>query len=376
MSEVEQLPAVPGRGEIRPLTSLRGLAALAVVMQHFSTTVQEHTVTTIPSIPPHGYMAVDLFFVLSGFIMAYNYQDDFRRHGLSAFPGFLGKRVARIVPLNLFMLAVIVALGQASLAIQGRNIIYTSRSFWIDLTSNVLMLQGLGIGMNMNGPSWSISVEFAAYLLFPILLIAVGFSRFRVALANTFVCIVALSLLAVTQPRLGLGAETVVANVVRCFTEFSIGLFTFRLFGVASIRAAMGHEAIRVTAMCLSVASLGLRLDLVAALSFPLLILSLAATHERASRAMSHPILRWLGVISFSLYLIHQPFREIELEILQKLHPAPLDPAWAMLLIVKGSVSVIPFAWASYTYVEHPGRRLISGLIRRGNRSDAAASKG
>jgi peptidoglycan/LPS O-acetylase OafA/YrhL len=67
----------PIRREIKPLTSLRGIAAMAVVAQHFSATAQSLTQTTIPSLVPHGYMAVDLFFVLSGFIMCYTYLESF-----------------------------------------------------------------------------------------------------------------------------------------------------------------------------------------------------------------------------------------------------------------------------------------------------------
>jgi peptidoglycan/LPS O-acetylase OafA/YrhL len=57
--------------EIKPLTSLRGLAALAVVLQHFAATFQRHSFAVFPSPVPHGYMAVDFFFALSGFIMCY-----------------------------------------------------------------------------------------------------------------------------------------------------------------------------------------------------------------------------------------------------------------------------------------------------------------
>ena len=91
--------------EIKSLTSLRGIAAMAVVMQHFSATAQTHAAVTIPSLVPHGYMAVDLFFVLSGFIMTYTYGADFETHGMRAFAGFMGKRVARIVPLNILAVA-------------------------------------------------------------------------------------------------------------------------------------------------------------------------------------------------------------------------------------------------------------------------------
>jgi hypothetical protein len=85
-------------GEIIALTSLRGIAAMAVVMQHFSATAQLHCLVPMPSLVPHGYLAVDLFFVLSGFIMSYTYLSSFQRNGIRAFGDFLLRRVARIVP--------------------------------------------------------------------------------------------------------------------------------------------------------------------------------------------------------------------------------------------------------------------------------------
>jgi len=86
--------------EIKALTSLRGIAAIAVVLQHFSATAQLHSSGWIPSIVPHGYMAVDFFFVLSGFIMSYNYFPLFQTDGIRAFLPFFLKRVARIFPLG------------------------------------------------------------------------------------------------------------------------------------------------------------------------------------------------------------------------------------------------------------------------------------
>ena len=61
------------RKEIVPLTSLRGFAAMAVILTHYSATLQPLASATFPSLAPHGYLAVDIFFVLSGFIMAYTY---------------------------------------------------------------------------------------------------------------------------------------------------------------------------------------------------------------------------------------------------------------------------------------------------------------
>src|ERR1019366_8292811 len=140
--------------EIKPLTSLRGFAALAVVMQHFSAAAQSLTPNRIPSLVPHGYMAVDFFFVLSGFIMCLTYLSAFQAERIKAFPGFLLKRVARIVPLNVFVLLVLMVLGLISRVTIGSNMFFNDASLAFDLPANVLMLQGLGIGTNLNGPSW------------------------------------------------------------------------------------------------------------------------------------------------------------------------------------------------------------------------------
>src|ERR1051326_6615721 len=143
--------------EIRPLTAMRGIAALAVVMQHFSAAAQSLTPTWIPSLVPHGYMAVDFFFILSGYIMCLTYLPAFEANGVKEFPGFLLKRVARIVPLNVFVLLLLIALGVVSRLVMSTNIFFNDSSIWFDLPANLLMVQGLGIGTNLNGPSWSIS---------------------------------------------------------------------------------------------------------------------------------------------------------------------------------------------------------------------------
>jgi peptidoglycan/LPS O-acetylase OafA/YrhL len=61
----------------------------------------------------------------------------------------------------------------------GRNVFYASDNLSYDVVCN-LLLQGIGFGRNLNGPSWSISTEFAAYPLFPVIL-ALAFSRRRAA---------------------------------------------------------------------------------------------------------------------------------------------------------------------------------------------------
>src|SRR3954447_21165602 len=205
-------------GEIKALTSLRGIAAMMVVFQHFSVTAQQHSEVTIPSLVPHGYIAVDLFFVLSGFIMAYTYLADFRAHGVQAFPGFIMKRVARIVPLNTFAVLFVLAAGAVSMKCLDRNIFHASTNIPFDAISNLIMVQGLGVGLNLNAPSWSISTEFAAYFAFPLFLWLVFKQRWAFAVGAIAVCFAVLAVIALTHGRLGLDTASIEGGVARCAT--------------------------------------------------------------------------------------------------------------------------------------------------------------
>lgn len=361
-SNQNKAPGTAG-GEIIALTSLRGIAAMAVVMQHFSVTAQEHSVTSIPSLVPHGYLAVDLFFMLSGFIMSYTYLASFEAVGMRAYGDFLRKRVARIVPLNVAVLCIFVIAGQLSLMLLGSNIIYVSDNLPADLLANLFMLQGLGIGRNLNGPSWSISTEFAAYFLFPLFMAAV-FSRQRsIRILALVAGIAVLGWLASLHPRLSLATEDIGQGVLRCFAEFTIGMASYRLYSKAMRGASLlGSDAACFTLMAFCAFFMGMRVDLPAVLLFPLLIVSLALNQGRASRMMSNAVFYFLGLVSFSLYLLHQLFRPVELALLQAWHPAPLDVPAALLFALAGSLSVVPFAWLAYCYVERPGRAFMRRL--------------
>lgn len=347
--------------EIKPLTSLRGFAAMAVVMQHFSATAQEHTNVTIPSLVPHGYMAVDLFFVLSGFIMAFTYAADFEAQGLRAFPGFLGKRVARVVPLNLLALALILIAGALSSAVLSKNLFYESQNLLYDVIGNAFMLQGLGLAQNLNGPSWSLSTEFAAYLLFPIFFAVVLGRQRPVAVAAAVVAVLALARIAMLNGHLSLADESIGKGLGRCFTEFCLGMATYRALQAPRFARLMTPDWVAAAFLAGAAAMMTLRLDLPAALLFPGVVASLACNRGLVAAAFSTRVPYFLGVVSFSIYLLHNLFRPLELAILQALHPAPLSGPAALLFAFVGSLTVIPFAWLAYVTVERPGR----GFVRR-----------
>ena len=343
---------------------------MAVVMQHFSATAQQHSFAVIPSLVPHGYIAVDLFFALSGFIMSYTYLDRFRRDGGRAYGGFLVKRAARIVPLNLAVLAILILAGVASVALLGHNCIFTSDNVVADLLANAAMLQSLGVGHNLNGPAWSISTEFAAYVCFPALIVVAFHRRVTMAVGTLVVCVALLCLLAASQSRLGLGVEGVKQGLLRCFTEFTLGMLAYRLLRSGRV-VGLGCDGTVATLAVSCALLMLLRVDLPAVLLFPLLIAALAANEEgapgggRAARLLSHSWLHFLGVVSFSTYLLHQLFRPTGLALLRAVHPEPLDMPGALLFALAGSFSVLPFAWLAYHTVERPGRALVQRAFGR-----------
>ena len=349
-------------GEIKALTSLRGLAAMMVVMQHFSATAQRHAAVPIPSLVPHGYMAVDLFFTLSGFIMAYTYHADFARHGVRAMPDFLVKRAARILPLNTTMVVVIVLAGMLSRMLSGNNIFSASNHVLFDAACNIFLLQGFGIGMNLNGPSWSICTEFAAYLLFPVLL-ALAFSRrFAIMVLTVLVAVGALTIVALNHPRLGLDTSLVAGALTQCFAQFVIGLCTFRCTLVPWARRLLKADWPAALAGAWIAMALILRVDLLAAAGFPVAVAALACNDGRIKRVMSMRALYFLGEISFSIYLVHDPLRALALASLRFVHPFPIGAAPALGFGLLSSLLVIPPAWLAYVVIERPGRRFVRRL--------------
>ncbi len=345
--------------ELKGLTSLRGIAALAVVMQHFSSTAQLHCAVTIPSLVPHGYVAVDFFFVLSGYIMCYTYLRSFQQRGWEAYGPFLKKRAIRLLPLNVFVTLTTLALGWISAQWLGRNIFFGDIRVPQDVLSNLLMLQGLGIGKNINGPSWSVSAEFLAYLAFPLLIQGAFSARRGLCMLTGVAALAALLAVALTLPRLGLGAEGPLLGGTRCVSEFTLGMLAYRWGHSIAGTRWLARAAVAPTALACSVGLLLLRIDLLVALSFPFVVAATAQAGGRTDRLLSHPWLHLLGEISYSLYLIHNAFRPAELELLRWLHPAPLSGPQAMALALMGSLSVLPCAWLSFRFVESPAREYL-----------------
>ena len=238
------------RKEIAPLTGLRGVAACWVVVYH----VHEFDQVGGPFAPllKHGYLAVDVFFILSGFVMALSYQPLFA----AGFTGrnyatFLLRRVARIYPLYAVLTGIIVFLMLRHL---GSRI--ELEQILARFAFNVTLTDAWGLSSPFDGPAWSISTEFGAYLLFPLLAVATLYRSDRSALITAFVCALILSALALLPtPRADIGLRQGPLDLfwggtawplLRCITEFSTGLIAYRFAKDPGVQRICGSNAFAV----------------------------------------------------------------------------------------------------------------------------------
>src|SRR5271166_1046431 len=146
------------------LDAWRGVAALMVALHHFPTNSSIYGLALVRN----AYLFDDFFFVLSGFVIAANYQDRIAR-GFNI-RRFMLLRIGRLYPLHFVMLLAF-ALTETLFALSGsvsdsgRDFFSGSTSPWA-LATNLLLIQSLGFndGLTLNGVAWSISAEMWMYL--------------------------------------------------------------------------------------------------------------------------------------------------------------------------------------------------------------------
>lgn len=304
-------------GRIEAFDSLRGLAAIGVVLWHYGAHFQTYPAYELFS-PFYraGYLLVDFFFVLSGYVIARAYWKQGREQHLMA---NLRARFARLYPLHFFTLFA-VALMQWMLIRTGHTpFVYTENTRY-NFLLNALMLNGVGIqtGFSFNGPAWSISTEFVVNCLFMIFIASAMWVRGLYAL----ICIAILAVLfslshALIRDNRILGYLD--PQLIRCMIGFSTGV----LLQVAHRRdwlrlGFLPSRAWDVMAASLLMASVGFmatqrpHANVLAYLIFIALSAALLASVFRSSvvkMLLQLKPLVFLGDISYSIYLTHFPLQ-------------------------------------------------------------------
>ncbi|MDE6161862.1 MAG: acyltransferase, partial [Muribaculaceae bacterium] len=230
------------------LDGLRGVAAMLVIWYHF---FEGFATSPTDQMMNHGYLAVDFFFVLSGFVLGYAY-DDRWKNGLTT-RRFLLRRVIRLQPL--VVLAVII--GAVAYMLQGcvkwdgtpvpLSALLPALLFGIFLIPVLpgmsAEVRGNGEMFPLNGPSWSLFFEYIGSILYAVVLHRLSLRALRVVVAFSAVALAASAVFNMSGAyHLGMGWTLAdygfVGGFLRLSFSFSAGLLLCRAFRPRRIRGA------------------------------------------------------------------------------------------------------------------------------------------
>lgn len=358
------------KGELKSLTGLRGVAACCVVLYHYT---GGYGFGPGRAFVQHFYTAVDLFFVLSGFVMAFVHGRSFRI-GFSRqdYLAFIGRRLGRIYPLYIVLTLAMVVVIHAGFDAGAPPSSLT-------LASNILLIQNWGLARSINDPAWSISAEFAAYALFPFLVAAVLTGHRTRSWVAALLAVAVLAVIATrTNADLGQAPGHILYRngpldvhgfqtpypLLRCLAGFTLGLVAFRL---AQLPRVWRLARLRFAGDVLCVAVLALLAlpgsDVALVALFVPFIVALAAERSVTATLLKTRLIHWIGLISFSIYLSHWLVRAV-LETTVRKHVFELDLPYLAIAGIMFVVAIILSA-ATYYGIEKPGRAWMRTILER-----------
>lgn len=382
--------AAPARtfgGEIVPLTSIRGIAALMVVLHHYRGQLLPWLdVDASTKILATSWVWVDFFFVLSGFVIAHVYGRGFaagvrREHALR----FYWIRLARIWPLHLLVLLLLVGVELLKLH-SGGNLAasaFTGAYRPEALATSALLVHAWGLHEPTvwNYPSWSISVEWACYLAAPLLLAAAAaWRRWTLALVLLVAWVLLMlepQIMAVLKAEVGGIAWGHLVPFARGAVEFVAGIALWHVWRHVRMPDLLRHAAFQAGLAVAIVWALHDGWSNAACLPLFLLLILVCCGSGWLPKSLNTTPLHWLGEISYSVYLTHALVGMMLSTKLVQLVPAlaPWREGPGLLLMVGIQLVVLlVVSTITYRFVEIPARRWMRNLSAPRLRAAAPAA--
>ena len=362
------------------LDGLRGVAALLVVWYHVFEGFQFAGNKPVIDFINHGYLAVDFFFILSGFVVGYAY--DNRWGKTLTLGGFFRRRLIRLQPM-VIMGAVI---GAVSFLLSGmERWDGTHATLWLTFLAFVcgcLMLpalpgmprevRGNGETFPLNGPCWSLFFEYIGNIVYALLIRRLS-TRLLAVLSFALCC--ALTWFAVTDQSgygsIGVGwtvdRTNILGGSLRMLCPFTMGILMSRIFKpMKNVRGAFWTSAALLLAIfhvpyIYSEGALSLNGVFEAACIigvFPLVVWYAAS--GKTTDIASTRICRFLGDISYPLYIVHYPIMYAFYMWLIKTRQYTLYETWpAALAAVSASIIL---AWLCLKLYDMPVRKWLRNL--------------
>lgn len=378
------------------LTPLRGIAALLVIIFHSGQMLAPLADPSVTHFIANGWLWVDFFFVLSGFVLSHVYGSQFQQNVTwHQYKVYLRARFARVYPLHLVTLCMSVAI---TLAIHAKataiSPVFGELLNVRAIPACLLLIQSLHLYVTapLNTPSWSLSTEWWVYVLFP--LVAGPFFRLKGVGKGIALALIAglfLVLMYYIAPHYAnrflvkpgeLGPPTINVTAdfgyLRCLAGFLLGMLTYELYRSRWLLSALRYDRAFVTVSALTLLALHVNAhELLVVALFPLLILAAAYNYGGVKRALETRPLQRLGDWSFSMYMIHMLC--IHTGWLLMLWDTPnlfqgfdtffghqarysLGEAWLICLTVLAATLIL--ASLTYRYVEVPARNYLNRQVR------------
>jgi len=370
------------------LTPLRGIAALLVVVFHANLDL----VPFAPALGTHliddGWLWVDFFFILSGFVIAYVYGNYFR-YGISGanYKRYIGARFARVYPLHFFTLV------WAALCVWYMHSKATSIDPFIGeilnlkaIPASLVLMQSMHLYITapLNTPSWSLSTEWWMYMIFPfimpffyrikmrgrilILLLIVGYY-----LALTYLIGPISGPFPTGKPTINLVADF---GFLRCMAGFMLGMLLYEFY-----TARFGYSLLKNSwafVVCFAGVLFAMHKginELLIIAFFPFILLTAAYNTTTLKKVLDWRPLQRLGDWSFSIYMVHIPIGYLFYVYNIRIQPGMLAQSPAInnaahpnyvlggILCIILVVATLVVAALTYRFVEIPSRNYLNKLF-------------
>ncbi|MFQ2366199.1 acyltransferase family protein [Aeromonas enteropelogenes] len=370
------------------LTPLRGIAALMVVLFHARLLLFPQWMESIAGVTQlieNGYLWVDLFFILSGLVLAHVYGEAFTAPRRTVSYGrFLWLRLTRVYPLYIVTLVLLVGweLYKARHGVgfyggplfkmwewEGMPPFGSPFTPAEALPSALLLLQVVtDQGLTWNFAAWSLSVEWISYLLFP-LLIPLAVTRSRWSHLSPLLALTVLAF--IVHSRGTLDVTSGALAVGRGVSEFVLGLWLLPRVKAARSLPMMQQDLPLLIAFLLPFVLLQFtmtpQLTLLLICAYVLLIWIAASQGKRQSpllRLLDNRLTNWLGDLSYSIYLLHALVLLTGCELIHYLAPeltawwyAQTNPLLGVVATLLMLAVLIALSAVSYHLFERPLQR-------------------
>lgn len=349
--------------EIKSLTGIRGIAALVVAIHHFISKYyigyfeEKASNSWVDYVSfnyaNHGYLMVEMFFILSGFVLALSYNTRFENKiSVGDYKQFMIKRFNRVYPLYFFSTIVYFFIFNLDKILN------------VDiLLANFLFMElWLPKFYSLNNVSWSLCAEWFLYLIFPFMLVKSRlFNNNIILLLSTAIVVFIFAPILNTQKIYDEGVyysifELRMSNgtgaFLRCIGSYIVGIAIYYIYinkqNVVKILSEYWYVVLGLIMIFYGIDKTDIILDIL----FGLLILALTQVN-RLSIIFSSKILYFLGLISYSIYLNHMIFLRL------------LNFSFKKTIWVENELNVfcgfllflfmtILSAWFTYKYIEVP----------------------